>query len=162
MAAASKNRIHLRMGPNKMLLPADDAAKEALDKFKVGMVLAVEVKEQHNYQFLRKMMALFKLAYDHFCEYNLSETYFREVKVVPEFDRFRKDLTILAGHYTPVFSIKGEIRLEAKSLSFAKASNEDREKIFSDVLNAALNHVYKAQLDERTLRHLVEEYIRFM
>ena len=123
----------------------------------MGATLQAEVKQAHNYAFLRKMHALFKLAYDHFVEYGVGEQTYKGQRVTPDYDRFRKDLTILAGHYTPVFRIDGSVRLEAKSISYDKADNEAREKIFDDVLNVALDRVYRGSMSEGQLRYLIEQ-----
>jgi hypothetical protein len=107
------------------------------------------------------MHCLFKLAYDHFCEHGISVQEYKGQKVMPSYDRFRYDLVILAGHYTPVFNIRGELRLEAKSISYAKCSEDEAEKIYSSCIDAALKNVYKTATDEKTLRDMVDRLLSF-
>ena len=38
--------------------------------------------------------------------------------VLKNFDRFRKDLTVLSGFYNATYTFRGDVRLEPKSLSF--------------------------------------------
>ena len=56
-------------------------------------------------------------------------------------ERYRKDVTILAGYYTSVFDLAGNLRLEAKSISFAQMEEEEFAKLYSDVINVILRHV---------------------
>jgi hypothetical protein len=147
--------------PSGALIPADPQAGEFIAKLKMGAGIRAKVVRQRNVLFHRKMFALFNLAYEHFCEFGLSEMTYKGQKVVPEFDRFRKDLIILAGHYTPVFNIRGELRLEAKSIGFANCSEDEAERIYSDCINAALKNVYKAAKTEAELRNLVDQILEF-
>ena len=153
--------LYLKKTATGLLIPAGEGDAEVLKKFKTGANLKTEIKEAHNYKFLQKMHCLAKLAYDHFCEHNQSTMTYRGQLVTPDYTRFRKDLTILAGHYTPVFRIDGEVRLEAKSWAYDKATNEERERIFSDFINAALKNVYKYSMSEAQLRDWVESILHF-
>lgn len=153
--------IMLQRGPNNYLIPADQESLAAVQKWPVGQGVLATVKRVRNYKFLKKMHCLFKLAYDFFCEHGISTQLYKGQRVMPSYDRFRYDLVILAGHYTPVFNIRGELRLEAKSISYAKCSEEEAEKIYSSCIDAALKNVYRDATDEKTLREMVERVLSF-
>jgi len=57
------------------------------------------------------------------------------------FDRFRKDLTILAGYYDATYRLNGEVRFEAKSLSFAKMSEDEFEELYKKLIDVIVKHV---------------------
>lgn len=142
-------------------MPDNDETVEYLQKIKAGAVLSGEFVQPRNYKFLQKIHVLFHTAYDYFSEHLETDIEYRGQKVRPSYDRFRKELVILAGHYEPVFNIRGELRVEAKSLSFAKCTEQEAEKIFSDCINAALKNVYRFSIDEEQLRTIVDEILAF-
>ncbi|EED0778305.1 DUF1367 family protein [Escherichia coli] len=54
----------------------------------------------------------------------------------------RKNLTILAGFYDVVTTIRGEVRYRAKSLSYANMDQDEFERCYNAMINAALKHVF--------------------
>lgn len=149
--------------PNGVLAPDNAETAEWLRmKVKTGAVVSAEFKQPRNYKFLAKTMVLFDLCYGYFKDsvQPLGLEY-RGVKAVPSFDRFRKDLTILAGHYDATYDIRGRVKVEAKSLSFASCTEEEAERIYSDVINAALKHVVSVGFNEEQLRQAVDDILRF-
>jgi hypothetical protein len=67
----------------------------------------------------------------------------------------------LAGHYTATFDITGALKLEAKSLSYGKCSEQEAEKIYSDVINAALKQVFKMTMTEQELKTTVDQILGY-
>lgn len=154
-------KLYLRKMPGGTLVADNDETAAFLQKKKVGAVLSGDFTEPRNYKFLKKMHALFQLAYEYFGENIVCDLEYKGQKVQPSYDRFRKELVILAGHYEPVFNIRGELRLEAKSISFGKCTEEEAEAIFSDCINAALKHIYRFVVDEKQLRKMVDDLLAF-
>ena len=146
--------------PNGTLAPADEGQTEKLSRLKVGGMVRADIKQVRNYKFLQKMHCLYKLAFDHFTEL-CEPMLYKGADVTPSYDRFRADLTILAGHFTPVYAINGEVRLEAKSIAYANCTEEEAEAIFSDVITAALKFVYKGKMQEAEMRALVDQILSF-
>lgn len=145
-----------------VLIPCDEEAREWLAKQKLGAHFRVTIKQLANYKFLQKMHCLIDLAYEHFTEYGDPDIQWKGVKVMPSKERFRKDMTILAGHYEPTFNVRGELRMEAKSWSFGKSTDTQREQIFSSLIDACLKNVYKHQLTEAELRQQVAAILDFV
>ena len=154
-------KLYLRKIPGGMLVPDNDETAEWLQKVKTGDVLGGEFSRPRNYKFHRKMMALFKVCFDYFTDQHEWNVQYRGMKVEPSFDLFRKQLTILAGHYNATYDIRGNVRLEAKSLSFANCSEEEAEKIYQDVITAALKQVFKFSISEEQLRKIVDDILAF-
>lgn len=134
-------KVDVLKSPAGALIPASEEASDLLRKIKVGTALSVEIKRIRNYKFHKKMFALFKLAFDVW-EPETPQTYKGEA-VSKDFDRFRKDMTILAGFYKAVYNARGEVRLEAESLSFASMAEDRFEKVFRAVLNVVWNRVLR-------------------
>ena len=63
--------------------------------------------------------------------------------VAKDFEQFREDITILAGHYVQTWTLEGEMRLRAKSISFASMDNDEFEKVYNSVADVLLGRVLK-------------------
>lgn len=147
--------------PGGGLVPATDEDAEALRKIKPGAAVRVEVKQIRNYKFLQKWFTLAKYAFEMWQE-RLPTQEYKGVRVQPNFDRFRKDLIILAGHYDPVFNARGELRLDAKSISFANMGEEEFEELYSATIDAVLQKILNGYgLSEAQVRAHVENVLRY-
>lgn len=147
--------------PSGSLVPMDDAEAEKTRRWKAGGVVRGEFVLMRNGPFHRKMFSLLQVAYEAFCESVGGGVEHKGELVKPSFDVFREDLVIMAGHYEVSVGIDGSVRVKAKSLSFANCDQERFERIYSDVINAALKHVYKGATDERTLRSTVDRILQY-
>ncbi len=154
--------ILLMKTPQGSLVPLDSDEAGKLKRFKVGASISAEVKAIRNGQFHRKMFALMRFCYEHFEELRRGTREWRGMPVMTSFERFREELTIMAGHYTPVFNIKGELRMEAKSLSYANCEPEEFEQVYSDVIDAALKYVFHGiDMTNDRLRGIVDQLLHF-
>ena len=123
--------IMLVKTPGGALAPVDAEAREMVDKLKLGQGIQASVRRARNVRFHRKGMALFRLAYDVWEP--LTPLEYKGLPVAKDFERFRKDMTILAGFYKAVYNARGEVRLEAESLRFSSMSEERFEEVFNAV-----------------------------
>lgn len=147
---------YLKKLPNGFAV--DEAANEpgAFSKIKLGDIIRIEYKRPRNQKMHSKYFALLNIAFDAF-EPN---TPHNGVMVEKNFKRFRKDIAIQAGHYDVVVNLDGELRLEAKSISFGNMEQED----FDDLYNKSVNVILQKVLTSYTrpdLDHVVEQVIRF-
>jgi len=140
--------------------PADEATQEVLRKAKVGAVFKGDYKLQRNPAFHRKVFALFKFAFD---MWDAPQLEYRGQPVAKSFDRFRKDLTILAGHYHASVNLREEVRLEPKSLAFGSMAELEFEEVYRDILGVVWDKVLKAKgfADPASVDRAVEELLRF-
>jgi hypothetical protein len=81
--------------------------------------------------------------------------------VMPSFERFRKDVTILAGHHHPVVNLKGELRMEADSIAFGNMSEEEFEKLYNATLAVLVHKVMRGRVSEARLREMAEAVEEF-
>ncbi len=146
------------------LLPACEEATEWLRKKKIGATVLVEPREMRNGAFFRKWWALVKLGYDYWSE-SAQTIEYKGQPVLPDFDRFRKDVTISAGFYYPVVNLKGEVRIEAESLKWASMTEERFEKLYSATIQVLLQRVFNGKLCQRwteeQLRSVAEQILSF-
>ena len=146
------------------LVPACEEATQWLSKKKLGATILVEPREMRNGQFFKKWFALVQLAFDYWSEAAVTIEY-RGQRVLPEFDRFRKDVTILAGFYHPVVNLKGEVRIEAESLKWASMSEDTFGKLYNATINVLLAKVFNGrvckQWTEQQLRDVAAQVLEF-
>ena len=94
--------------PGGALAPVDEEARALVEKLKTGQGVRASIKRARNVRFHRKAFALFKLAFDSW-EPETPQTYKGEA-VSKDFDRFRKDMTILAGVHCRTGSLEASPR----------------------------------------------------
>lgn len=75
-------------------------------------------------------------------------------------DQFRKDVTIMAGYYDPVFTVHGDVKLEAKSLQWSKMTEDDFAKLYSATIDVILQKVLP-DLDESDLLEAIERTLSY-
>lgn len=146
---------------NGTLAPADGDASTFIEKLKAGQGVRATIRRARNVRFHRKAFALFKLAFDVWEPVEPLE--YKGVPVAKDFDRFRKDITIMAGFYKAVYNARGELRLEADSLSFASMDEDRFEQVFRAVLTVVWNRVLRNAGYEspEDVERVVNELMRF-
>ncbi len=142
------------------LVPATEADIEALSHIKTGEIVRCKYTRMRNAKFFRKWWALVGLAYDSWCPEQIQVN---GARFVPEknMDTFRKNLTVLAGYYDVHFTIAGEPRIEAKSISFSNMKEEEFEKLYSATIDVVLKHILKNYTGDE-LEETVMNIIRFV
>ena len=145
--------------PNGALVPANDTDKELLDKIKAGQVVKLTLTRIRNYQFHKKFFAMLNFAFDY---WEPEEGAVNKWGVDPEknFDRFRKDVIVLAGYYDATHRLNGDVRIEAKSISFGSMSEDEFEKLYSSCVDVILKHVC-TQYDGKMLDQVVDQAMAF-
>lgn len=138
-------------------IPADPQSTEFYQKVKTGSVIHAEFKQMRNSKFHRKFFALLNLAYEYWVPGQINSKYGMPEK---NFDRFRKDLIILAGRYHTVIRLDGSVRIEADSISFANMPEDEFERLYNDVLTVIMNKILP-DMDKAEIESLAEQFLRF-
>lgn len=105
-------------------------------------VFIAKVKSARNPKFHSKVFVFFKFCFDHWA----SDREF--MNEAGQFDVFRKHLTVLAGYYDSFHGISGDVRIEAKSLSYASMSPEEFKNCYTALINAAVRNIFAGCGDE--------------
>ena len=136
-----------RIGPT--LTPADQEAKDVLDKLKVGATLKCKITTVRNMKFHNKWFALARFAFDYF-EPVVNE---KDAKWQPQknFDSFRKELIVRAGYYVASYKIDGSIRIDAKSIALENMQEDEFDKLYDATLTVVIDqictHLPKEEID---------------
>jgi len=130
------------------LHPMTEADAEIIAGMTAGEVYRMKWSKPRNAKFHNKYFALLDVLFEMFnpaVEYNG-----KPVMKNPE--RFRKDMAIVTGYFDIVANIKGEVRYEAKSISFAKMDDDEFAKLYSRTIDYGLKHIAvgktQAELDK--------------
>lgn len=123
-----------------------------------GETFRVKYWRDRNPRFHRKFFALLNFLYDH---WEPGELTYQGAPVQKQFEAFRKQVTILAGFYAPVFDLDGGLRLEAQSIAFENMEEETFEKLYKAVINLGITRILPAGYDEEELRRVLAEIERF-
>ena len=141
-------KVDMIKQPGGLLNPASDMEAERLKKFKNGEHYQIDMKMTRNPKFHGKMFVFFEFCF----QYWKSDREFQDE--VKQFDAFRKDLTCLAGFYDSFYNIKGEVRIEARSLSYGSMDPEEFEQCYKAMIQASMTHIFQAA-DENTYNRLM-------
>ena len=146
--------------PNASFIPASEEDAELLSKVKVGETVRLTLVRPRNIKFHKKFFALINLAFDYWepPKHGEGSAWSEKMPIERNVERFRKDVTILAGYYDATYRLNGDVRLEAKSISFGSMSEDDFEKLYSKVIDVIINRVC-TQYTEYQLRKQVEDMV---
>ncbi len=146
------------------LVPGDDPTRDWFNHIKLGATILAEARQMRNGAYFRKWWALVNLAYDYWSE-SVSTIEYKGEPVLPQLERFRKDLTITAGFYRPVVNLKGELRIEPESLRWASMTEERFAQLYDATIQVLLRRVFNGrvcpQWSEEQLRALAEQILEF-
>jgi hypothetical protein len=149
--------IVLTKTPMGTLAPVDQTGVEYIAKLKVGAGVKATVKRENNLQFHKKMFALANLAFD---SWEPEEKTHKGIPIKKNFDQFREDITILAGFYETSIRLNGDIRFKAKSWSFASMEDDEKERLYSAIIDVVLSRVLTKYTREN-LDEVIEKLLRF-
>lgn len=151
----------LRKMPGYFLAPADEKTVENLQKLKVGQIIHGQFKRLRNPKFHQKFMALVRFLFDQWAPGEFQDPCWKGVAPEKSFERFRKDLIILAGHYDASYRLDGSVRIEAKSVSFSNMDEEEFENLYSNIINVGLQRVLPHGYNSEKVRSVIDQLLAF-
>ena len=131
-------QMYLKVDENFALIPFEDDSVKYIYNRNPGDILRCKVVIERNYPFHKKLFSLFKLIHDLLPPPEPIMYKGSLVQPLNTLDMTRKYLTVKAGFYDVIGTPDGGVRVEAKSLSFNKMNEEEFEKLYSNVIDAAL------------------------
>jgi hypothetical protein len=140
------------------LLSFDPDTEAWYKKIKLGGVVQGDFKTVRNPKFLRKWFALLNVGFDNWLPGEVNSKYGVPAK---NFERFRADVIILCGFYDNVVRLDGSVRIEPKSVSFAKMTEESFEDLYSKTIDVMLKYVYDKEMTPEKLNKIVDQYLSF-
>lgn len=146
----------VKTGPHH-LQPASEGDAVLLTKIKTGETVKLKLTRVRNVQFHRKFFALLNFGFDYWQPEPME---IEGIVAEKNFERFRKDVIVLAGFYEPNYRLNGDVRFEAKSISFGSMSEDEFEKLYSACVDVILNKVC-TQFTGKMLKQVVDQAMAF-
>jgi hypothetical protein len=128
--------------------------------FDAGEISFLKFIIPRNGKFHRKFMALLNVGFEMWEPKRKRKSY-KGMAIEKNFDQFREDITILAGFYEQTFNIKGEMRLRAKSISFAAMEDDEFETLYQAVVTVLLREVCTRYAGRDELDAVVNRVMEF-
>ena len=151
--------MELYLARSKHGLSPDDAiASECLQKYKIGDLIKCKISKPHNAAFHRKLFALYNVGFKYWVPGELDCKYGTPEK---NFNQFRGDVTILAGYYEVYTRLDGSTRIVPKSLEYGKMEDEEKEKLYSAVIDVLLSRIFVGYSSEQVVKMATDEILRF-
>jgi len=134
--------IQLIKMPGGLLRGANEPDAEVINAIKNGKRVRAKYAQPSNSLFHRKLFALLNFAFDY---WQPDIEIHDKLGIVPEknFDRFRADVLILSGFRKLVVNVKGEVRYEAESISFANMDDTRFHEVYKAVFGTCWRLVLK-------------------
>lgn len=129
-------------------------------KLDAGEISFLDFIIPRNGKFHRKYFALLDVGYDCW-EPSRKRKSYKGMAVEKSREQFREDITILAGYYEQTFNLKGEMRLRAKSISFANMDDIEFERLYQATVTVLLREVCHNYKDRAELDSVVDQMMRF-
>lgn len=132
--------VLLTKGPGNSLVPLGEEGHLAIRNLRFGQAVKASIVQPRNVKFHRKFFALLNLGFEY---WEPAETAWNGIPAEKNFERFRKDVLILAGFHDVVVNIRGESRVEAKSISFARMDEDEFSRVYQAVFNVIWTRVLR-------------------
>lgn len=140
------------------LVPVGEADRQIISKWKVGQGIKCKFSRLRNIRFHRKFFAMLDLAFD---VWEPPEVSHNGMPAIKNRERFRKDLLIASGFYETVVNINGQIRAEAKSMSFDSMGEDEFNQVYSAVADVILQRILR-NYTRSDLDSVVDEILGFV
>lgn len=125
------------------LVPADEQAKQAVKRWKMGETLKCSVRKPRDYTNHKRYFAMLNLTFENQERYT-------------NFEHFRKAVQIAAGHVDELITIEGEVVFIPKSIAYDTLDEMEFSKVFGETMTVCAKILGDLDLDE--LRVEVERY----
>jgi len=137
----------------------DSKTEEFHRKTRLGNMVHGDIKQMRNAGFHRKFFALLNLAFEYWNPGEINHEYGTPEK---NFERFRKDLTILAGYYHIVIRLDGTAKPEADSIKFGRMDQATFDALYQNVLSVIMKKIHVLnKLGEDEINKLVDKFLEF-
>ncbi len=140
------------------IIPMTQTDEDTIKKWGNGEVVHATVKRPRNSKFHRKFFAMLQVGFE---AWEPPEVEHNGLPAQKNFERFRKDVITAAGFYEPVVNLRGDVRAEAKSISFANMGEDEFAEVYNKCADVLLQRVLKTYTRD-DLDAVVNELMGFL
>ena len=142
------------------LMPAHNSDLDLMRPLPGDRPLRCKITQPRNVDHHRKYFALLNYAFECWEPSLESDPGRPELTIHKSFDRFRKDIIILAGFYEASYRLNGDVRFEAKSIAFGNMPQEEFEELYSKTIDVIIDKVMTGYTGDE-LREIVDQIMEF-
>lgn len=136
--------------------------KKRIEALQPGEFARVGFTVPRHGKFHRKFFKMLTVAYEAWEPMNLRRrSTYKGIAIAKNFERFRKDILILAGFGEPTFDVKGRMKLEAKSIAYDEMEQPEFEQVYSAVADVLLGQPFMARYNRAELDRVVDRLMEF-
>ena len=136
----------------------DEQAKALRGLLRYGQPVELEIRVGTDNQLRRRWFKLLKFAFDYYEPSPLPNG----IVPIPNFNRYRSELTIMAGYYTQRFLPDGSVVVEAQSTATDKMSAEDFADLYRKTNQILIDRILAAKgFTQQAVDAAVEQLLRF-
>jgi hypothetical protein len=117
------------------LLPADEEAKQACKRWKLGETLKCSVRKPRDYTNHKRYFALLNLTFENQDKYT-------------SFEHFRKAVQIAAGHVDELITLEGELVFIPKSIAYDALDEMEFSKVMGETMTVCARILGDLELHE--------------
>ena len=145
--------------PGGNLAPADEPSEEYIRGLSLNGYYLCKIVQPRNYKFHKRYFALLNFSYS----YWEPDTMHNGIPVSKNFDRFREDIQIAAGHSEMIAGVDGSIRIVSKSISWDKMTEHKFHILYASVFNSCWELVMSkvAGMTEQEMETIVPRMLKF-
>lgn len=143
--------------------PWDEAANDQIANYRPGAYCLADIVQLRDPTFHRRGMALLRFGYGYWDPPPQQAVDGVPVDVIRNFEVYRKEVTILAGYYDLCATLSGEVKLEAKSISFRSMEEGEFREWFKAVKDVLWGQIFSsiAGFTEESYNNAVLEFLRY-
>lgn len=146
---------------SEYMIPARECDVSLIRNLNPDTLYTIKKAKTRNAKYFRKWWAMINFAYLHWEPEPPQEQRFKGLTAGKDLERFRKDITILAGHYDASYRLNGEVRVEAKSIAFDEMSEEEFNEFYKLCFDVIAAKVFSAKTQEE-IENIENELMNFI
>lgn len=136
-------RFYAEISNSGKIIPVHDSDYDAFKSIRRNTELLFEVKQQRNIKFHKKFFSLINMVFDN-------------QDIFTDIEQLRKELTIESGFYNEYVTFTGEIKREAKSISFASMDDIEFSRLYSKFCDTVIRLM---GWDSQMIEENIESYL---
>lgn len=130
--------------PGGYLAPVGEEAELFVAGLKQGAGIKLDVTKVRNVRFHKKALKLIRTGFEHWNpEASPDAVRIDGIVAAKDFETFRKNVLILAGHCDNVFKLDGSFTFKARSIAFASCSELEFQRVYKSILDVIWERIMK-------------------
>jgi hypothetical protein len=130
--------------PGGYLAPVGEEAELFVAGLKQGAGVKLDVTKVRNIRFHKKVLKLIRTGFEYWSpDASPDAVRIDGIVAAKDFETFRKNVLILAGHCDTVFKLDGSFTFKARSIAFPNCSELEFQRVYKCILDVIWERIMK-------------------